>query len=492
MVEPNAVETAVGEEIRFSATTRSGASASADNVTWTSSNTGVATVSADGTVTAVGEGDATLVASAGGQTGSAYVSVHAKDIASLRLTPATSAIYPKETTQLKVSAYDDAGRVMSIDPTSAKWTSSNSAALSVTDDGVATAKAQGSAVVTARIGSKSATATVNVLAIPVSSVAVALDAGTLEVGQVTQAKAMLKDTEGATLSGRTIAWQSSNPAISTVNSLGIVTAVARGSATISAIAEGKVGGADLTVAPKTVGTVVISPNPASATVGHSAQLTATVKDASGTALVGRTITWASSNSAVASVSSGGSVSAVSAGTATISASADGVTGQAQFTAAAITAATVTISPPAPNVSIGQDVQLTATAVDASGNVLASRVPSWSSSNPTVATVSNAGRVTGMAKGNANITATIDGKSAAAAVAVDNPPPTPVASITVSLNSSALNMGQSTQAVAVTRDASGSVLTGRTITWSSAAPALATVSGDRPRVRDCRRIREHCC
>src|SRR4030095_9958733 len=95
------------------------------------------------------------------------------------------------------------------------------------------------AVVTAHIGSKTATAAVNVMGLPIASVAVSLESSTLEVGQVTRAKATLTDAEGATLSGRPVAWESSTPAIATVNSVGGGTPVAPGTATISAIAEGK-------------------------------------------------------------------------------------------------------------------------------------------------------------------------------------------------------------------------------------------------------------
>jgi len=474
-IEPNAVNSVVGEAVRFSATASAARDTSSLRVTWSSSNTNVAVVDPDGTVSMVGQGEAILTATAGARTGTASVSVHQRDIASLRVTPATSTMYPNDSAQLHIAAFDDAGRAMALVPGNVQWSSSDSRVVTVTDGGVVTAQAAGSAVVTVHIGSKTATAAINVQGLPVSSVFVSLETGTLEVGQVTKAKATLTDAEGTTLTGRAVAWQSSNPAIATVNSLGVVTAVARGTATISAIAEGKVGGANLTVATKNVASVVVSPNPASAAVGQKARLTATVKDASGGVLIGRTITWTSGNPAVATVSATGLVTAVSVGTATISASTAGVSGASQFQSTTVAAASVSVSPSAPNVHVGEDVQLTATATDASGNVLASRVPTWSSSNPIVATVSSSGRVTGVSKGTATVTATVDGKSAPASVSVANAAPAPVASITVTLNASSINAGQSTQAVAVTRDAAGNVVTGRTIAWSSAAPALATVS-----------------
>jgi uncharacterized protein YjdB len=386
-------------------------------------------------------------------------------------------VYPNATTTLAATAYDDAGRVMALGSITARWSSSNTGIATVSDDGVVTGKARGSAIITARISSKAATATVNVLDEPVSSVAVGLEASTLEIGQTTQASVTLKDSSGTTLTGRTVAWQSSNPAISTVNSSGTVTAVARGSATISAIADGKVGGAPLTVAAKTVASVAVAPNPASATVGQSAQLTATIKDAAGVAMTGRTITWASNNVAVATVSASGLVTAVSAGSATISATADGVTGQASFATAAVTAASVAITPNAPSVQAGQYTQLTATAYDASGAALASRVPTWSSSNPAIATISSTGRLTGVATGTANITATVDGKSATVGVVVTAPPPAAIASIAVVLHNPTVTPGQTTWAQAEARDASGKVLTGKSVAWSSAMPTLATVSQD---------------
>ena len=476
VVEPNAVTTAVGEQIKLSATTRAGVAASGAPITWSSSDEAVATIRNDGTVTAVGPGEVTLVATSGDQTGVALISVKARDIGSLRVTPGTSSLYPNATAQLSVSAYDDAGRIMSgaFNP---RWSSSNTAVLTVTDAGVVTGKARGSAVVTVRVNNKSATATVNVLDEPVATVSVSLDASTLEVGQITQAKATLKDAAGTTLGSRTIAWQSSNPAFATVNSLGVVNAVARGTVTISAIAEGKIGGASLTVAAKTVASVAITPNPASAIIGQSAQLTATPKDASGAALTGRTITWASANSGVATVSNTGVVTAVSAGSATISATADGVTGQATFNATALPAWNVTVSPTTPSVQVGNDVQLSATAYDANGNPLSSRVPVWASANPSVATVSSSGRVTGVSKGSANVSAMVDGKTATVAVAVNDPPPAGAASVSVVIHNPVVNVGQTTWANAVVRDASGNTLTGRPVTWSSAVPTIATVSND---------------
>src|SRR2546425_1126447 len=85
---------------------------------------------------------------------------------------------------------------------------------------------------------------------------------------------------------------------------------------------------------------------------------------------------------------------------------------------------VTVEPPTASVLAGQTVQLTATTRDADQKVLTERVVTWASGNTAVATVSSAGLVTGVAVGQATITATSEAKSAAAAIEVVLPGPIP--------------------------------------------------------------------
>jgi uncharacterized protein YjdB len=254
-----------------------------------------------------------------------------------------------------------------------------------------------------------------------------------------------------------------------------VTAIARGSVTVNAISDGKTGGAPLVIAAKSVVSVTVSPSPAAAMQGQTVQLAAVAKDPQGLALPGKTFSWQSSNAAVATVSASGLVTSIGPGTTSISATADGVTGTAQFSTTAMAVSNLTVNPPSTSVVAGQEVQLVATAIDASGNVLTGRVPTWTSSNPSIATVSSGGKVTAVTKGNASISASLDSKVASSAVSVDAAAPAPVAAIVVTTNATTITIGQSTQAVAVLKDASGNILTGRTVTWASAATDLATVS-----------------
>ena len=80
-----------------------------------------------------------------------------------------------------------------------------------------------------------------------------------------------------------------------------------------------------------VASVAVSPASASVTVGATVALTATVRDASGNELAGKTVQWTSGNVAVATVSSSGTVTGLSAGPVTITASVDGKSGGASVT-----------------------------------------------------------------------------------------------------------------------------------------------------------------
>src|SRR5207247_8917351 len=86
-------------------------------------------------------------------------------------------------------------------------------------------------------------------------------------------------------------------------------------------------------------------------------------------------------------------------------------------AVVVLVASVTVTPRPATVGIGQTVQLTATPKDANGNVLTGRVVTWASNNTAVATVGSTGLVSGVAQGQATITATSEGKTGTAAMTV---------------------------------------------------------------------------
>lgn len=165
---------------------------------------------------------------------------------------------------------------------------------------------------------------------PVASVTVAPDQVELLVGATRQLTATLRDGAGNVLSGRAVAWASSNQGIATVSATGLVTAVALGGpVTIAATSEGRTGSALVTVlAP--VASVVIT-GATRAKVGDSYQYSATARTADGT-VVTRAAMWSVAEPERATMTPGGVMTPLQTGAITLRVTIDGVVWIGQATA----------------------------------------------------------------------------------------------------------------------------------------------------------------
>lgn len=315
----------------------------------------------------------------------------------------------------------------------------------------------------------------------VASVSIALPSPSLVAGQTQRGVAIVKDANGARLSNRATVWFTSSGSVATVTDSGVIQALAPGAATVTAVSEGVSGAAPLTVIarpPTPVARVLVAVTPPAVVVGQTAQATAALQDSSGSPLSGRSVTWQSGNTSVATVSGNGAISAVGPGTASITAASEGKTASASLSVSApapIPVASVSVSPATSSLLVGALVQLSATARDANNNVLTGRVVGWSSANAGIASVNSNGLVSAVSAGTTQITVSSEGQSATAAITVSAPAPVPVASVSVSPATSSVQIGSTVQLSATTRDANNNVLTGRVITWSSGTLGVATVS-----------------
>jgi len=323
-----------------------------------------------------------------------------------------------------------------------------------------------------------ATVTVAGCVAPVAAVTVSPAAPTVQVGQTAQLTATPRDANGTPLSGRAVTWASNNTAVAMVNGSGLVTAGAVGSATITATSEGQSGTAVVTVSNVPVASVTVTPASASVQQGATVQLTATPRDANGTALSGRVVTWGSNNTAVATVSGSGLVSGAGAGSATITATSEGQSGTAA----------ITVTAPTGQLAIGDSVQ--ATVSTWVRNIAQPPADPATGTPPSVIGTQPAG-ARGVVDSGPVLNTTPGGDGAiryhvlfAAApsgwVVQDYlakiVPTVPVAAVTVTPASVSVLQGQTVQLTATPRDANGNPLTGRVITWQSSNSAIASVNG----------------
>jgi hypothetical protein len=137
-------------------------------------------------------------------------------------------------------------------------------------------------------------------------------------------------------------------------------------------------------------------------------------------------------------------------------------------------ASVTVTPTTASIQVGATTTLAAQPRAADNSPLNGRAVVWSTSAAAVATVAN-GVVTAVSPGSAVISATSEGQVGSATITVTTPPPAPVASVVITPATATVQVGGTTTLTAEARAASNAVLTGRTITWSSSAPSVATVA-----------------
>lgn len=286
-------------------------------VTWTSANAGVASVDASGVVTGVAAGQSTITATSGGVTGTAEVTVSPQVATTVVVSPASFAIEVDETIQLTAKVLDQGGGTMSVPVT---WSTTDASVATVDDNGVVRGVAEGDVQITAQAGGAQGGSggqvgpkTPQPARIDVTPASLGLTIGA--TGALT---AVAYDADENVLDVA-VTWSSSSVAVATVDASGLVTAVALGTATISAKVKNVTGTASVTVTQSGASVVIDPIGNEPLEVGLTLQLTATAYDISGTP-IDVTINWASGAPSIATVDATGLVTGVGRGTATITAS----------------------------------------------------------------------------------------------------------------------------------------------------------------------------
>jgi uncharacterized protein YjdB len=396
------------------------------------------------------------------------VSATRPDVATVVIDPATNTLSPGGSTRLEATVRDAAGNVLA--GRDVFWASQNATIASISAEGVVTAKAPGTVQVAASSEGKSGLARVIVVR-RLARITIAPEHSELIPGERVTLVAEGRDAGGVLLPSIAIEWSSSDDAVATVSATGVVTAVAPGTAVVSASSDGITGLATVVVHPAPVASITVTPSSLSLGVGEAAQLTAVVRDANGVELEDRIVSWTTTDDGVALVSSTGLVLARARGSAVVTATSEGKTATVPVSVHDVAVASVVILPDRAVIGLGGSVQLVGVPRDAAGNPLPGRAITWKSDKPAIATVSTSGLVIGVGAGVATITATSEGKSATAQVTVQG---VPVARVEVSPASVTMDVGATRQLTAKVFDASGNVLTGRTVTWSSGNTFIATV------------------
>ena len=234
------------------------------------------------------------------------------------------------------------------------------------------------------------------------------------------------------------------------------------------------GGSSTTGPDPTLVVVTVQVTPAVDTLnalGLTGQFAATAANASGGSISGKTFTWTTSDTTVATVSAAGLATAVDNGTVAITATVDGIAGTATLLVAQ-EAATVTLTPASDTlVSLGDTTRLVADVVDAQNQPLATPNVAWMSADTLVATVDSTGLVTSTGNGAASIIATSGSVADTAAVTVAQ---VPISISVTPANDTLVALTDTLRLVLAVTDALNQTIASPSVTWASADEAVVTV------------------
>ncbi|MGQ0639156.1 MAG: beta strand repeat-containing protein [Gemmatimonadaceae bacterium] len=441
-------------------------------VVWASENQAIATVSQSGVVLGVAPGVVQIAASSGGKSASATITVTRRPVSLVRVTPGTATISVSSSITLQAEAIDATGAPVL--GSTVRWQSSDETIAIVSTHGVVVGLAPGSVTISATIDGRVGTAAIAVAPQPVSAVMITPLADTLVVGSRVRFRASPVDSQNVALAGRIVLWSSSDPLVATVSSDGEVIGLAVGSARIRATVEGKFAEATVLVQQVPVANVAVTPNEVTLTPGQTSQVTVTLSDSAGNVLIGRSVTFATSDATIASVSTAGLIIAVAQGSTRIEVSSEGKSATVAVTVNPTPIASIAISPNAATLRVPQTTRLVAQAFDARGAPLSNRSFTWSSTAANVASVNQSGDVTAVGTGSSSISAASEGQAATAVVTVVA---APAAVIVIAPKPVSLLPAQTQQLSVQLFDSAGGLLSqaGRPIAWGSRDPAVTTVS-----------------
>ena len=412
-----------------------------------------------------------------------YIFVYEPDVpvdpalTDITVTPSSATLMVGETKGFVATALDQDGNAMpGID---IAWSSSDPTVGTIDDDGVFTALAAGTATVTAASGDIAGTATVTVSdEEPVlTSLNVTPPRATLAAGDSLKFIVTARDQNGNVMPAGAVAWTSSDPAAGTIDDDGVFTALAAGTATVTATSGEVAATAAVTViaAEPEFGMVVLSPPEVTLETGDTLQFEAVAFNSYGETVPAAALTWASSDPAAGTIDDDGVFTALAAGTTTVTAASGDIAGTAVVTVSSDepVLSRIAITPPAITLNAGDEETFVATAYDQHGTAMPADAVAWASSDPAAGTIDDGGLFIALDAGTTIITATADGITGAADVTVVRPAP----GVVVSPPAITLDEGETWLFTATLVDPEDDALFSGVVAWSSHDETVGTIDED---------------
>ena len=297
---------------------------------------------------------------------------------------------------------------------------------------------------------------------------------TLSLGGTLPLSATPIGEDGRVLSSRPVTWSSSDSVTAAVDSEGVVTGRAEGTAVITASSGDYEDSTTIQVRIPVKG-VEITPSDGSMTVGGSLQLQAVPRSASGEALAGRSVTWSSGNTQVATVDSSGLVTGRSLGSVIVTATVEGVSAMITVTVhGGLVVTTESLAPAQEGVPYTQTLAASGGDGSYQWSLATGELPSGLTLTAGTGVIGGTPSTAGVDTISVRVASA--GQTAARTLTIQVVPAA-VASVAISPPSAELAVADTLTLSAVARDASGAALADRETVWASSDEAVAQVSSE---------------
>ena len=377
-------------------------------VTWNSTDTGVATVSnatgSNGLATTLVQGTATITATFGNMSGSTLLTVIPATIIAIEVDPPDLSIPRGSTQQFTAAGILSDDTVIDLTP-EVTWSSSATGVATVSNEtgfeGIATTIVPGTATITAAYQGLTGSATLTVTPATLVSIAITPVTSSIALGTFQQYNAIGTYSDNSTLDiSDSVTWSSTSLSVAVISNAGgetngLATSTGVGSTTIKATSGSIVSNsATLTVTSATLQSITVTPTNTTIARKSTQQFTATGIFSDGSVQVLTTAaTWSSSTTTVAVISnasnSKGLATGVGIGSAIITARFGGITGSTTLTVINATLQAIVVTPVNPSISVKSSQQFTATASYTGGiSQDITKSVKWTSSKKNIASVSN--------------------------------------------------------------------------------------------------------
>lgn len=450
-----------------------------NTATWSSSSASIATVSnsvpTEGTTKGLTPGSSTITAASGKVSGAANLTVTNAALTSVAIAPVNAAI-PLGVLQgyTATGTFSD-GTTQDI-TNSVTWNSSAPSVASITTSGLATGTNLGNAVISATSGAISISTSLNVNAANLSSITITPGNGSIAQSTSQQFTATGTFNDGGTrVVTSQAAWSSSDTTVATIgSSTGRAKGIAPGLVTITATLGSVTSSVQFAVSNATIVSVSVTPSGRTIAPGTKQTFSATGLFSDATSqVITNDVVWTSDATSVATINGSAVATAIAPGIANISATLISVGGSAPLNVSSATLSSIAVTPATALLAPASTLNYTAIGTYSDGTTQnISSVASWSSTDPTVASVSGS-VATGQSAGSVTIAAQVGAVSNTAALVVES---SALKSIAITPGSATIPAQINTQfnATGTFQDGSNQNLTS-SATWTSSPLTVATVS-----------------